>query len=306
MPLASIPRVAEVTFRRGAAAPPDAPPDLLFEVPHGATRAAHFDALRAELRGEFPGDLRDFFFVNTDVAAPEIALALAERMTAAEPRATAVVVRCLVPRTFIDCNRVIDPGARAATSAAGTMTPGIVEYVRDPADLALLLSRYTAYRDLVTRAFDEVCGHGGDALMVHTYAPRSVDVPVDARIVESLREAYLAENVGRWPLRAEVDLISRTPEGVRAADDRLVEAVQSALGRAGLRHAESEAYALHPSALASHFATRHPGRTLCVEVRRDLVVRAWTPFDEMDADPDGVARVADALASGLAARRRAG
>ncbi len=106
--LAALPSVADVAYVRGpAASGPDAPPDLLLEVPHGATRAAHFDALRADLVGAYADDLRDFFFVNTDVGAPELAQRIAERFVAADPTRTAVVVRCLVPRTFVDCNRVI-------------------------------------------------------------------------------------------------------------------------------------------------------------------------------------------------------
>lgn len=302
-PPASIPRVADVTVVRGRTAAPGSAPDVLLEVPHGATRAADFDALRAELRGPFPADLRDFFFVNTDVGAPEIAERLAARIVAATPRRTVLVVRCLVPRTFVDCNRVIDPDpARAATaSAAGDVTPGIVSYVRDAGDLRLLLARHAAYCDLVTRACDAVCGAGGTTVMVHTYAPRSVDVPVDDRIVERLREAYLPGNVGKWPLRAEVDLITRTPEGVRVAADGLVEAMQAALTRAGFRHAESEAYALHPSTLAAQLAARHPGRTLCVEMRRDLVAREFTPFAEMAIDPAKADKLAASLCDGLTA-----
>lgn len=304
--LASIPGVAETVHVRGAAAPPGAPPDLLLEVPHGATRAAHFDALRRELRGTFPPGLEDFFFVNTDVGAPEVALRAAERVVAGDPRLSAVVVRSLIPRTFIDCNRVIDASTRPAASAAGEVTPGIAEYVRDPDDLRLLRTRHAAYCALAERAFDTVCGRGGTALLVHSYAPRSLDVPVDERIVERLRREYLPENIGRWPLRAEVDLITRDPSGRRVTADGFVAAVQSALARAGIGHAEGAAYALHPSTLAHGFAVRFPDRTLCVEVRRDLLVRAFTPFDEMEVVPEKADRVAAAFADAVLAWRAVG
>ena len=49
------------------------PARLLIEVPHGATTATHFAALRRRLRGSYPDDLREFYFVNTDVGAPETA-----------------------------------------------------------------------------------------------------------------------------------------------------------------------------------------------------------------------------------------
>lgn len=298
---ASVPRVCDATPVRGSSARAESPPDLVIEVPHGATRAAHFDALRAELSGPFPDGLRDFFFVNTDVGAPEVAVRVAERFVASDPRRSALVLRCLVPRTFIDCNRAIDASTRPASSAAGGVTPGIAEYVRDADDLRLLFARYSAYRDLTTRAIDAACGGGGLALMLHSYAPRSIDVPVDDRIVERLRAEYRPENLAKWPLRAEVDLITRAPDGRRLAGDAVVAAVQGALDRAGLRHAEGAAYALHPSTLAALHAERHPGRTLCVEMRRDLIVPEFTPFAEMTADPAKADRLAAPLAEALSA-----
>ena len=42
-------------------------PRLLIELPHGATRYAHFERLRARLKSPLPEELRQFFFVNTDV-----------------------------------------------------------------------------------------------------------------------------------------------------------------------------------------------------------------------------------------------
>ena len=137
--------------------------------------------------------------------------------------------------------------------------------------------------------------------MLHSYAPRSIDVPVDERIVERLRTEYRAENLAKWPLRAEVDLITRDPSGRRLADDALVAAVEAALDRAGIRHAEGEAYGLHPTSLAGLHAARHPGRTLCVEMRRDLLAAEFTPFAEMRIVPAKAERFARAFAEAVAA-----
>src|SRR5262245_33376879 len=229
-----VPGVCETTLFRGAAAREGAVPGLLIEVPHGATRAAHFDALRAELSGEFAADLRDYFFVNTDVGAPETALEVARRVVAADPAESALVIRCLVPRTFVDCNRIVDAATRPSASAAGQMTPGVASYVTDAADLSLLLARHAAYSAETTRAFDAVCGAGGTALMLHSYAPKSVDVRVDERIVERLREAYLPEAYAKWPLRSDIDLITTPPDGARLADEALADRVEAGFRGAGL------------------------------------------------------------------------
>lgn len=300
-PLQSIPDVAEVTLHRGDAAAADAPPDLLLEVAHGATRAQHFDSLRGSLRGDYPDDLREFFFVNTDVGAPELATALAEFVTAADPNRSAITVRCLVPRTFVDCNRIIDPGSQGRGSKAGEVTPGLHAWVKDPRDRDLLLSRYAAYRALVAAAVEQVCGNGGKALFVHSYAPRSIDVPVDERIVEHLRAEYQPEALAKWPLRAELDLITEDPDGKPLASPQLQQLVATASRRHGLQVEHNAAYALHPVTLAHAFASRFPRSTLCFEVRRDLLVAEFTPFAEMAADAAKVARVAAALAAGVTA-----
>lgn len=308
--LASIPKVADLAWHRGTAAAKGAAPDLVLEVPHGATQAAHFDALRAELQGAYPEDLKDFFFVNTDVGAPEVAERVAALVVEAEPARTALVIRCRLPRTFVDCNRLIDPKAAATTSKAGEMTPGIVGYVKDPRDLALLLERHAQYRRLVEQAFEAACGAGGagahaardgrgEGVMVHSYAPRSIDVAVDEKIVERLREAYRPEQIGRWPLRHEVDLITRTPDGALLASERLVERVRAGYRRIGIEIGENASYGMHPSTTAHALALKHPGRTLCLELRRDLLARAFTPFAEMQMDPAKVERMARPLAEAL-------
>ncbi len=296
-----IPDVCDVTYVRGARARTGAPPDLLVEIPHGATRAAHFDALAARLGGPFPDDLRAFFFVNTDVGAPEVGVRFAERVVAADASRSAVVVRALVPRTFVDLNRAIDTSLVAAQAAPG-MTPGIAPYVRAESDLRLLLERYAAYRDVVDAAFAWVCGAGGTGVMLHSYAPRSVDVAVDEHIVRSLRDAYRPERVCTWPLRAEIDLITRDGAGRLLADGALVAALRARCGDDGIAPVENEAYFLHEATLAARFAARHAGRTLCLEMRRDLLVREFTPFAEMEIDAARADAMAARLADALLAR----
>lgn len=293
----AIPDVCDVTLVRGARGGDR--PDLLLEVAHGATRASDFDRLADALRGPFPDDLRAFFFVNTDVGAPEVALSVAEHVVRDDPRRCAAVVRCLVPRTFVDCNRLIDADAVGQASAAGQLTPGLHAWVRDPDDRALLLARHRAYQECVEDACAQVCDAGGAAVMVHSYAPRSIDVPVDERIVEHLRTAYAPGRLELWPLRPSVDLIVDSPAGTRLASSDLVTRVAASFTDAGLDVALNGSYSLMPGTLATRLAERHPERTLCLELRRDLLVPAFTPFVELHPDPSRVGRMAALLAAAL-------
>jgi len=128
--------------------------DLLVEVPHGADRAAHYQALRDRLAGALPAGLEEFFFVNTDSGAWQVGRRVAERLVAADPARTALIVRCLIPRTFIDCNRVEDASADAG------MTASVPAYVHDAADRALLLDLHRRYVGLVERAHAALDGDG--------------------------------------------------------------------------------------------------------------------------------------------------
>ena len=295
----SIPGVCQVAVVRGVDAATDSSPDVLFEVAHGATRAHHYDKMRAQLRGDYDDGLREFFFVNTDVGAPELAHAAASDLVAQQPQRSAVVVCCEIPRTLIDCNRSIDRDSVATGSRPGELTPGLPPWVVDADDRQLLLDRYFAYRDVVTAAMADVCGNGGHALCVHTYAPRSVDVAVDNDIVAALRAAYAPDRVGDWPLRASVDLIANGPDGELLAAAALVDRAEAEFQRTGLDVIRNGTYYLHPSTLAFEFANRYPGRTLCLEVRRDLLLDEFVPFVELEPRADCVARVAAPLATAV-------
>lgn len=296
-PFTSIPGVVDATVLRGPAARADAAPDLLIEVPHGATRTSDFTSLRALLKSPLPDALVDFFHVNTDAGAPELAEAVASRVVTAAPARSVAILRCRVPRTFIDCNRRID--AAPEDFKAGKVTPGLMPWVTDPDDRALLRARYDAYTDAVRSAVAAVMPRGA-ALMMHTYAPRTVDVEVDENIVKRLRRAYEPEVEPTWPLRPEVDVIGRSVEGVSYAPAPVVEALREALAETGIALADSETYPMHPSTMAWHYATTWIGRTLCLEVRRDLVADPFEPFAEMRIGAEKVARVAGPIARAAA------
>ena len=100
--LSSIAGVVDVDVVRGARAPADSAPDLVIEIPHGATTTADFTSLEAQLRSPLPDALVDFFHVNTDAGAPELAVAVAHRLVALEPARSVAILRCRVPR----CNNL--------------------------------------------------------------------------------------------------------------------------------------------------------------------------------------------------------
>lgn len=285
--------VCEVRVVRGEAA--GDVPDLLIEVPHGASRLVHFTELRDRMRSELPASLEDFFLVNTDQGAFEYALRVAERVVAADPRRSAEIIRSVIPRTLIDVNRELDASPEAYK--AGKVTPGVPPYIRDPDDRALLVDRYRRYQEVTGEAYRRILGRGGSAMMLHTYAPRSVDVEVDDNIVQSLRWAYQPDVVGRWPLRPDVDVIGTGPDGVVLSPPELVAALDEELSKAGFKAANGETYPLHPSTTAYHHAARWPRRTLCLEVRRDLLADPFDPFAEMHISPSKVDRIAAPIAN---------
>jgi predicted N-formylglutamate amidohydrolase len=292
----SIHDVVDVERLRGDAAPADAAPDLLIEIPHGATRTVDFTRVEALLQSPLPDALVDFFHVNTDAGAPELALAVARRFVALEPSRSVAILRCRVPRTFMDCNRRID--ASPEDFKAGKVTPGLMPWITAPDDRALLRGRYDAYLGAV-RAAVAATMPAGAMLMLHTYAPRTVDVEVDEHIVTSLRRAYEPAVEPTWPLRPEVDLIGRGLDGTSYLPMPVVDALKTAMSAVGVTVADGETYPLHPSTMAWDHATAWPGRTLCMEVRRDLVAEPFDPFVEMSIGEPKVNRLAAPLADAL-------
>jgi len=280
----------------GAQANPSSAPDLLIEVPHGATRFLHYESLRGLLKGDYPDDLIKFFHVNTDVGAPESAVAIARGLLASQPELRIRILRCLVPRTFIDCNRTPE-GSDGPTK----VTARVPHYVTHPADIDTLNAYHQSYVAQAERAYAEVCGHGGQALILHTYAPRDVDIgSVEGNIVEQLTEAWLPKNRRKWPKRPDVDLITTTPDGESLACQDLIDGVGRHYKSIGIDVSENETYNLHPATLGERWSREYPGRVLCVELNRQRLVRKWVPLEPLEVLPKRVEKMAQPLIAALA------
>ena len=281
----TIPGVATVERRVRSGTP------LLIEVPHGATRTAQFEALRERLKSPLPADLIDFFHVNTDAGAPELGRAIADAIDR-----TVEVIVSAIPRTFVDCNRVLDASREAY--AEGKVTPGMGPWITDPADDRMLRDLHAQYTRVVDAAMAETMAAGGTALLLHTYGPRTVDVEVGFDIAARMREAYARPE--QWPLRPAIDVIARTTDGELLADARVVEAIVEAGKALGHDVAVSATYPVHPTSHAWRHSRAWPGRVVCIEVRRDLLADPFEPFAEMRIDAAAAMRIGQALATALA------
>jgi len=305
----SIADVVDVEVIRGNAAVADSTPCLLVEVPHGADERQHYDRLQARMKGSLPADLHAYFHINTDVGAWACGRAVALRLVEERPDRSVLILRSLIPRTFIDCNRPATKGTADAVDVAApkvALSAGIPPYIRDPDDLALLQQLHGQYVDVAAAAFAAVCGQGGLALVPHTYGPRSMGIPaVDDDIVKNLRWACEPERVVTWPLRADIDLLTRDGTGRELSPPGMEAELLQAFGAAGFAARANDTYYVHESSLAWTWSTTYPGQLMALEVRRDLLVPEWRPFEETFADPAKTARVADVLAPVLDAALKA-
>jgi hypothetical protein len=297
MELCSIPGVVHVEVLRGPRAARGAPPDLLVEVPHGADERDHYDALHAQLHSPLPARLHGFFHANTDIGAWAYGRRAASRLVEARPETSALVVRCLVPRTFVDTNREL---ATADDLARGGLTAAMPPYVTDARDQALLNRLHGDYVGVIEAAYEQTCGAGGLALSPHTYGPYVLPIAkIDDTIVTQLEAAHAPGTIETLPVRPEIDLLADTKEGECLADPALVLDVQRRLEDVGYSVARSRTYQLLPGSQTHRLSRRYPGRVLCLEVRRDLLVRQYTALTEMEVDPAEVERLAAPLAAAL-------
>jgi hypothetical protein len=293
--IAGIDGVCDVAWFAPRGARPGAP-TLLIEIPHGATRLGDYVALQRRLVGTLPRDLEQFFFVNTDIGAPEAGEHVAAALAAGG--FGVLVLRCLIPRTFIDCNRVVHSGPPGAMIDG--LTPAVAGYVTEEADHALLEGLHAKYHELVAQAYARVCGRGGLGLQLHSYAPRSIEVSVvDANIVAALREAYEPAVYAKWRQRPAIDIICAATDGTLLADGTLVATLREQYAKIGVAATENATYRLHPATMGHHYAAAYPGQVLCLEINRGLLAEPFMAFEASPIAPDKVRFIATPLIAAL-------
>lgn len=272
---------------------------LLVEVPHGATRKSDYDAVAARLKSRLPEQLEHFFFVNTDIGAPEGAQWLGRTLSA--QGVNVVVLRCLIPRTFIDTNRVIAQTEQGVVKDG--LTPAVPGYIDAPEDAAWLTAQHGRYHQLVEAAYQEICrGADGLALQLHSFSPRSVAIEkTDGNIVTALHAAYVPEVYAKWPERPPVDVISALADGSFRAAPRLVDPLLAAYVADGIAARENATYHLHPVAMGYQYARAYPDQVVCVELNRGLVADPFVPFGVSPISEAKVAKMVAPIGRVLAA-----
>jgi hypothetical protein len=272
---------------------------LVIEVPHGATREQDYFSVARRLKSTLPAQLEHFFFVNTDIGAPEGAQWLGQTLSA--QGYGVLTLRCLIPRTFIDTNRVIANTVKGVV--VDGLTPAVPAYIEHPDDAAWLTQQHAAYHALVAQAYAAVCGDlKGLALQLHSFSPRSVGIEkTDANIVTALHDAYRPEVYATWPERPQVDCIASTADGSFKSAPKLVAAVRAAYAEAGIKAEENATYALHPATMGLHYARAYPDRVLCIELNRGLVADPFVPFGVSPISAAKVERVVAPIGRTLAA-----
>ena len=118
-------------------------------------------------------------------------------------------------------------------------------------------------------------------------------------IVNNWLNRQTARAFRKWQVRPEVDFITTTLDGVRMAPEKLISRMSSRLSNSGFTAAEGKSYPLHPSTTAYHHAMKYPGKTLCMEIRRDLLVEEFLPFQQMRIDSQKTQRICRPISESL-------
>lgn len=294
--------VFELSFYAGREACEKREPHVFIELPHGATSMEELEYAKTLTR-EYPGDRHDLFFTaNTDQGSPEYGHRLAVLLTQQKewPEGSlsdkayerishlkVCVMRSQMPRTILDVNRLWKRDEAARRSG---LTPGTGPYITHPEDLDFLHNIYDFYQTEAASWYERVCGSGGFAFNLHTYAPISVQPKDGEYVVDALWRAYRGGEYDTFPLRPEVELIT-TPDGEPFLSHRILcDALIKAYGSLGATVAENEPYPLHQSTTAYLHAKNYPGKTLTIELSRKVLAKTFDPFVIMTMDPEQIDR----------------
>lgn len=292
----SIPNVCDVQVISGPDADLNAPCDVLCELPHGATEPGHI-ALAQQLTADYPEGYDDLFWVNTDQGSPEYGLRFAQQITdpawvathatlllTDQQRQSAIIaaakrkvlfIRALIPRTIVDLNRVWD--LDTAAFRAANLTGAVAPFAR-PEELPAIRALYDAYQAVADAAHADICGRGGQAFNLHTYAPITVSINSDESLLSAVRRAYVPENYPNYPQRPPAQLITKLPGEPSLTDEALITKLVARYADAGIPLALDEPFTMHKATSCYVRAAAYPGQITVIELRRDTLTDAFVPF----------------------------
>ncbi len=309
----SLPDICEVVVVNGPEVTEKTRPTLLFEIPHGATELSHLEAVCGLLGCDVEVCARTFWGMTdqgvfayshrlaqfiTDPAWVEhnchafFTQAQQERAQAQSSRRQVVLLRGILPRNLVDLNRawlLQTQGERKFTGVLG-------DVVREAGTTQQAKALYDAYQALSDRAHADVCGRGGYAFQLHTYAPISVPVPQEKTVEEALEHAYRPEHYDTFPKRPIGQLITGRPDAEPLTERALVQRIQDMYARVALEIPENSPFALDPVLAPDARMHNHAGRVVGFELSRGALSPRFWPFAKMEVDPDKV----DALVTPLA------
>lgn len=296
----------------GSEATADLAATIFLEIPHGATTQAHLDAIKT-IGAQAPEDWDTFYWCSTDQGAPEVALEAARRLVdeawlaerlgdrAAQQAAArrVVVIRGLIPRHYIDLNRLwIDEDEAKKTG----LTPIIPSFLKDqPEPGTKLRALYRAYHEAINAQYQQTCQAQGQAMQVHTYSPRSVSAPggVTGAL---LRDAWSDAKRETWPLRPPGQLITGRADEPPLSDAQLTAMMLARFEQAQLKLSVNDPFSFHPVTTLDALGHRWPGQIMAIELGRDQLTSSYDPLGPWTPSQEAVERFGGALALGLAER----
>ena len=129
--------------------------------------------------------------------------------------------------------------------------------------------------------------------MLHSYAPRSVGIDtIDHQIVKNLHWAYQEEVYKNWPLRPQIDFIAKTKDDQWLGAKEKILSIKQRMESDGLEVGISATYPMHPATTAYMHSEKYPNQTLCIEIRRDLLMKDFRPFMQLEAHQHQIQRFA--------------
>lgn len=294
----------------GPEADQEAPATVFLEIPHGATTAAHLEAIKT-LGAEAPEDWDTVYWCTTDQGAPEVASAAAKLLVdpswamealgerAAEDAAKrgVCVVRGLIPRHFIDLNRLWIDEQEAKQA---NLTPIVPPFLKSqPKVGGQLRALYREYHSVINAQYERTCQAGGQTMQVHTYSPRSVSAPngVSGQV---LREAWSDAKRESWPLRPAGQLITGRADEPALSDARLSALMVEEFAKADFELSINDPFSFHPVTTLDALGHRWPGQVMAIELGRERLAERYDPLGPWTPSPTVVAACAHAMAKAIA------